>query len=77
MKELRDLIKRVEAEINETPYGNLRNLLCDANILLQKQALILPIVSQQSELLKTVRERNAFNDGYSLGCKTTRKKYDK
>ena len=54
MKELRDLIKRVEAEINETPSGNLRNLLCDANILLQKQALILPIVSQRSELLKAL-----------------------
>ena len=54
MKELQDLIKRVEAEINETPSGNLRNLLCDANITLQKQALILPVVSQQSELLKVL-----------------------
>ena len=44
MKELQDLIKRVEVEINKTPSGELRNLLCDANILLQKQALILPSV---------------------------------
>lgn len=50
MKELQELIKRIEVEINKTPSGELRNLLCDANILLQKQALILPIVSNQREL---------------------------
>tara|TARA_R110002167_G_scaffold331706_1_gene538423 strand:- start:69360 stop:69608 length:249 start_codon:yes stop_codon:yes gene_type:complete len=43
----------------------------------QLKILNIPGVSQQRELLKTTRERNAFNDGYSLGCKTTRKKYDK
>jgi hypothetical protein len=35
------------------------------------------LTSTDRELLKTTRERNAFNDGYSLGCETTRKKYEK
>jgi len=51
MKELEGLIKRLEAEINETPSGELRNLLCDANILLQKNSLISPDTSNQKELL--------------------------
>ena len=29
------VIKRHEVEINKTPTGELRNLLCDVNILLQ------------------------------------------
>lgn len=37
MKEIQELIKRVEVEINKTPTGVLRNLLCDINILLQQQ----------------------------------------
>jgi hypothetical protein len=49
MKELQELIKRVEVEINKTPSGELRNLLCDANITLQKQALNLPVVSKCNE----------------------------
>ena len=63
MKELQNLIKRVEAEINKTPSGNLRNLLCDANILLQKQALILPVVSNQRELLNWLAEED-YLDNY-------------
>ena len=43
----------------------------------KSEQLLLHGVSQQRELLKTTRERNAFNDGYRLGCKTTRKKYEK
>jgi hypothetical protein len=35
----KDLIKRLEAEINETPTGNLRNLLTDANILIQSLSI--------------------------------------
>jgi len=31
------LIKNLEIEINKTPTGYLRNLLCDANILIQSQ----------------------------------------
>jgi len=45
MKEIQELIKRVEAEINKTPTGELRNLLCDANIVLQQQALNIAAVS--------------------------------
>jgi hypothetical protein len=30
-----ELIKRLESEINKTPSGDLRNLLCDANIVLR------------------------------------------
>lgn len=49
--ETEELIKRVEAEINKTPTGELRNLLCDANIVLQHQALNIAAVSKQSEQL--------------------------
>jgi len=45
MKEIQELIKRVEAEISKTPTGELRNLLCDANIVLQQQALNIAAVS--------------------------------
>ena len=47
------------------------------NEISKVENLALSAVSHRRELLKTVRERNAFNDGYSLGCKTTRKKYEK
>lgn len=33
-KLVKDLIVRVESEINKTPTGDLRNLLCDVNIAL-------------------------------------------
>lgn len=46
MKEIQKLIKRVEVEINKTPTGELRNLLCDANIVLQQQALNIAVVSK-------------------------------
>lgn len=39
MKELHELIKRLEVEINKTSTGELRNLLCDVNIMLQQQVL--------------------------------------
>jgi hypothetical protein len=39
MKELQELIKRIESEIAKTPTGELRNLLCDANIMLQSKML--------------------------------------
>ena len=51
MKDLQELIKRVEVEINKTPTGELRNLLCDANIMLQQKALNIPVVSNRRELL--------------------------
>lgn len=39
MEEIGNLIKRVESEINKTPTGKLRNLLCDVNIVLQYEQL--------------------------------------
>tara|TARA_R110000796_G_scaffold214204_1_gene330207 strand:+ start:1333 stop:1563 length:231 start_codon:yes stop_codon:yes gene_type:complete len=51
--------------IDPTDYSKLANMLEEAID-----------TNNQRELLKTTRERNAFNDGYSLGCKTTRKKYE-
>lgn len=33
--EIRELIKRLESEICKTPTGELRNLLCDLNIVIQ------------------------------------------
>lgn len=35
MEGTEELIKRLETEINKTPTGDLRNLLCDANIVIQ------------------------------------------
>lgn len=35
MEEINELVKRIETEINKTPTGDLRNLLCDANIIIQ------------------------------------------
>lgn len=57
MKEIQELIKRVEVEINKTPTGDLRNLLCDANIVLHQQALNIAAVSKQSEQLKFLVEK--------------------
>jgi hypothetical protein len=37
MSEIQELAKRLEAEISKTPTGDLRNLLCDANIVIQHQ----------------------------------------
>jgi len=34
------LIKRIEESILETPTGDLRNLLCDVNIILQVNGII-------------------------------------
>ena len=34
-REMIELVKRVEAEISKTPTGELRNLLCDVNIMMQ------------------------------------------
>jgi hypothetical protein len=34
-EEINELVKRLEAEISNTPTGELRNLLCDANIMIQ------------------------------------------
>lgn len=34
-KEREKLVKRIENEINKTPTGELRNLLCDVNITIQ------------------------------------------
>lgn len=39
---MKDLIRRVENEINKTPTGELRNLLCDINIVLQSTPTVQP-----------------------------------
>lgn len=50
---MKDLIKRVEREINKTPTGELRNLLCDVNIVLQSTPTVQPnsfyVVANNSE----------------------------
>lgn len=43
MKETQELLDRIEVEINKTPTGKLRNLLCDVNIVLHR-ALNIPVV---------------------------------
>jgi hypothetical protein len=47
-KEITELVKRLEAEISNTPTGELRNLLCDANITIQ--ALNIPSVIHCTDL---------------------------
>lgn len=57
---MQELIKRVESEINKTPTGELRNLLCDANIAIQ--SLI------KNELSETQRfTADDIKDAYELG----------
>ena len=66
MKEIQELIKRVEVEINKTPTGELRNLLCDANIVLHQQALNIAAVVGQSEQLKAFADyaqKRIWEDG--------------
>jgi len=47
-KEITELVKSLEAEISNTPSGELRNLLCDANITIQ--ALNIPSVIHCTDL---------------------------
>ncbi len=63
MKEIQELIKRVEVEINKTPTGELRNLLCDANIVLQQQALNIGAVSG---MLPLTKEHQCFELGHAF-----------
>lgn len=57
ISEIQELIKRVEHEINKTRTGELRNLLCDVNILLQQHTLNIVNLSKQSEQLKFLIEK--------------------
>lgn len=50
--EIQKLIKRLEVEIDKTPTGDLRNLLCDVNIMLHQQALNQPVVSNNKDAEK-------------------------
>ena len=36
MKEIKKLLSRLEMEISKTPTSDLRNLLCDANIVIRE-----------------------------------------
>ena len=62
MKEqIETLVNRLESEINKTPTSELRNLLTDANVLLQ--ALSIHVVSQQREpLIAFAEDWNTKND---------------
>ena len=64
-KEISELVKRLEAEISNTPTGELRNLLCDANITIQALNISSVIhcndldpdfVNALNQLVKTQRE---------------------
>ena len=54
MEATNELIKRIENEINKTPTGELRNLLCDANVLIQYQLLKEKSSIDQLKELKTI-----------------------
>jgi hypothetical protein len=60
VKEIQELIKRVEAEINKTPTGELRNLLCDVNIVLQQQTLNIAAVRRIISLTNTLTEQLSY-----------------
>lgn len=47
-KEISELVKRLEAEISNTPTGELRDLLCDANITIQ--SLSMPYIIDCTDL---------------------------
>lgn len=55
---MKELIKRIESEINKTPTGELRNLLCDANIAIQSliQKEFIPTSSQYHVIEKHFNE---------------------
>lgn len=57
MKEIEGLIERLETEINKTPTGELRNLLCDANIILQQQIYDNNKIKEDKILLVTFYEK--------------------
>jgi len=44
---MEELTKRLESEINNTPTGELRNLLCDVNIMIQHQNLQISKFTKQ------------------------------
>ena len=67
MKEIQELIKRVEVEINKTPTGELRNLLCDTNIVLQQQALNIAAVSGAKRKVCPVCKKT-FEKGWGEFC---------
>lgn len=54
-KEVTELVKRLEIEINKTPTGELRNLLCDANITIL--ALAMPAVIKSLPYKKVIKDR--------------------
>ena len=64
MKEqVKNLVNRLELEINKTPTGELRNLLTDANIIVH-QILTTPCKVPES-LVKCNKE---YGDWYCKGC---------
>lgn len=64
MKEqIENLVNRLEDEINNTPTSELRNLLTDANVLLQ--ALSIHVVSNRiSDSGLRELYRKGYNDGF-------------
>ncbi len=52
MKEIENLIKRLNNEINKTPTGELRNLLCDVNIVLTKLYFSETVVKKNLDIVE-------------------------
>jgi len=61
MEEIQKIIEKLEVEINKTPTSELRNLLCDINIIfhLQEQQAL----KHQQELLNWLAEED-YLDNY-------------
>lgn len=68
MKKDESIIKKIEAEINKTPTGVLRNLLCDLNIAVQSQQLKLKETIQLIE--ENLVDNNACRYDHNGWCQT-------
>lgn len=60
IKEQQVLEKRLEELINKTPTGELRNLLCDINIELQRKTMEIKELRAENE--ETIKSFNPLSD---------------
>lgn len=57
MDDIQKLIKRVETEISTTPTGDIRDLLCDINIVLHQQIINVSTIEEQGKQLASLMEK--------------------
>jgi hypothetical protein len=62
MKEIENLIKRLNNGINETPTGELRNLLSDVNIVLTKLYFSETVVQKNLDIVEELLDEKVQID---------------